>query len=278
MSVQPDCAAGGSSSSTSASSTSTSGALPKGPALKVADVPKEITVDIGTSDSGTVAPNQPITAEVPCSAPEGTTLSSCSVNITAPQTVLLGQGDGISVRADKRVSIGKATVNAKTGKKIIIVKVKINQTGRKALQRNLKITAKVGLTAVTVARESSTGEATTEMQLPTQLLSPQAGIFEAYSTTLNKAGVQFVNRLAQLLPKHPKKMVFIGFADNTGVPGDNRWLGDRRAKAVRDALAARGIVAVKSEIESKAARSPRDDNSKQSGRERNRRVSIRITY
>ena len=263
---------------TTTTTTTTTGELPKGPALRVADVPKTITVDIGTSDSGTVAPNQPITAEVPCSAPEGTTLSSCTVNITAPQTVLLGQGDGISVRADKRVSIGKATVNVKTGKKIIIVKVKINPTGRKALQRNLKIQATVGLTAVTVARQSSTGEATTEMQLPTQLLSPQAGIFSSNSTTLNAAGVQFVNRLAALLPKAPKKMVFIGFADNTGVPGDNRWLGDRRAKAVRAALEAKGIVAVKSEIETKAARSPRDDNAKQSGRERNRRVSIRITY
>jgi outer membrane protein OmpA-like peptidoglycan-associated protein len=90
--------------------------------------------------------------------------------------------------------------------------------------------------------------------------------------------VAFVNRLAALLPKSPKKMVFIGFADNTGVPGDNRWLGDRRAKAVRAALEAKGIVAVKSEIETKAARSPRDDNAKESGRERNRRVSIRITY
>ena len=69
-----------------------------------------------------------------------------------------------------------------------------------------------------------------------------------------------------------------GFADNTGVPGDNRWLGDRRAKAVRDALAAKGVEPVKSSIETKAARSPRDDNAKQSGRERNRRVSIRITY
>jgi outer membrane protein OmpA-like peptidoglycan-associated protein len=261
-----------------ATTTTTSGELPKGPALKVADIPKTITVDIGSSDSGTVAPNQPITAEVPCAAPEGTTLSSCTVNITAPQTVLLGQGDGISVRADKRVSIGKATVNAKTGKKIIIVKVKINQTGRKALQRNLKIQATVGLTAVTVARQSSTGEATTEMQLPTQLLSPESGIFDSNSVSLNKAGVAFVNRLAALLPKAPKKMVFIGFADNTGVPGDNRWLGDRRAKAVRDALEAKGVTAAKSSIETKAARSPRDDNAKESGRERNRRVSIRITY
>ncbi len=87
-----------------------------------------------------------------------------------------------------------------------------------------------------------------------------------------------MKRLAKLLPAKPKRMVFVGFADNTGVPGDNRWLGDRRAKAVRDALAARGIEPVKSSIETKAARSPRDDNATAKGRERNRRVSIRITY
>jgi len=129
-----------------------------------------------------------------------------------------------------------------------------------------------------VSNLKSTGEANTEMRLPTQLISPQAGIFDSNSVSLNKAGVAFVNRLALLLPKTPKQMTFIGFADNTGVPGDNRWLGDRRAKAVREALEAKGVTAAKSSIETKAARSPRDDNAKQSGRERNRRVSIRITY
>ena len=262
--------------SPAASATPTATAPTPAPALPVSDIPAMLSIDFGSASSATA--EQPIIAEVPCTAPEGTTLSSCTVNITAPLSVLLGQGDGINVRADKRVSIGRATVAAKTGKKTIVVKVKINATGRKALQRNLKIQATVGLTAITVANQTSTGEASTEMRLPTQLISPQAGIFDSNSVSLNKAGVAFVNRLAALLPKAPKKMVFIGFADNTGVPGDNRWLGDRRAKAVRDALEAKGITAAKSSIETKAARSPRDDNSKASGRERNRRVSIRITY
>lgn len=279
---------GGSSSDTSSATTaagttttttSTSKPAP-GPALSVKSIPAEITLDLGSSSSsdGTIPPDQPITAEVPCNAPEGQLLDRCTVNVTAPQYVLLGQGDGINVRADKVVSIGKATVKAKSGRKTIVVKVKINQKGRKALQRNLKITATVGLTAITVSNLKSTGEANTTMRLPTQLISPASGIFDSNSITLNKAGVAFVNRLAKLLPAKPKNMVFIGFADNTGVPGDNRWLGDRRAKAVRDALEAKGIEPLKSSIETKAARSPRDDNSKASGRERNRRVSIRITY
>ncbi len=267
-----------SSTTSTTSTTTTTGKPAPGPALKVTDIPAEITLNIGSSTGGTVPADQPITAEVPCTAPEGQLLDRCTVNVTAPEYVLLGQGDGISVRADKKVSIGKATVKAKAGKKVIVVKVKINPKGRKALQRNLKITATVGLTAITVTNLKSTGDAETTMRLPTQLISPQAGIFDSNSITLNKAGVAFVNRLAKLLPSKPKNMVFIGFADNTGVPGDNRWLGDRRAKAVRDALAAKGVEPVKSSIETKAARSPRDDNAKQSGRERNRRVSIRITY
>ncbi len=263
-----------STASTTTPTTATSAPTP-GPALKVTSIPQEITVDIAPATNGGT---QEITAEVPCTAPEGQLLDRCSVNMTAPAAVMLGQGDGISVRADKRVSIGKATVNAKSGKKVIVVKVKINQRGRKALRINTKIRATIGLTAITVSNQRSTGEATSEMRLPTQLISPQQGIFASNSTTLNKAGVAFVNRLAKLLPAKPKEMVFIGFADNTGVPGDNRWLGDRRAKAVRDALEARGIEPVKSSVETKAARSPRDDNATDAGRERNRRVSIRITY
>ena len=265
------------SSSTTPTTTSTGKPAP-GPALKVTDIPAEITLDLGSSTGGTIPADQPIVAEVPCTAPEGQLLDRCTVNVTAPEYVLLGQGDGVSVRSEKKVSIGKATVKAKAGKKVIVVKVKINGKGRMALQRNLKITATVGLTAITVSNLKSTGEANTEMRLPTQLISPQAGIFDSNSVSLNKAGVAFVNRLALLLPKTPKQMTFIGFADNTGVPGDNRWLGDRRAKAVREALEAKGVTAAKSSIETKAARSPRDDNAKQSGRERNRRVSIRITY
>ena len=246
------------------------------PVLPVSDIPAMLSLDFGSAPAGSA--QQPITVDVPCTAPEGQLLDRCTVNVTAPEYVLLGQGDGIRVRSEKRVSIGKATVNATGGKKVIVVKVKINAAGRKALQRNLEIDATVGLTAITVSNLTSTGEANTTMQLPTQLVSPESGIFDSNSVSLNKAGVAFVNRLAKLLPSKPKNMVFIGFADNTGVPGDNRWLGDRRAKAVRDALAAKGITAAKSSIETKAARSPRDDNAKQSGRERNRRVSIRITY
>jgi len=265
-----------SNSSSTTTTPTTTGAPAPGPALKVSDIPAEITLDLGSSTGG--AADQPITAEVPCTAPEGQLLDRCTVNVTAPQYVLLGQGDGINVRADKKVSIGKATVKAKSGRKTIIVKVKINQRGRTALKRNLKITATVGLTAITVANLKSTGDAETTMRLPTQLISPASGIFDSGSTTLNKAGVAFVNRLAALLPKAPKSMVFIGFTDITGVPGDNRWIADRRAKAVRDALEAKGIDPAKSSIEVKAARSPRDDNATEQGRERNRRVSIRITY
>ena len=266
---------GGASSASASATTTTSTTPAPGPALKVADIPAQITVTIAPTPSGDT---QEISADVPCTAPEGQTLERCSVKMTAPEAVLLGQGDGIQVRSDKKVTIGQATVKSKSGKKVIVVKVKINQKGRKALKINTKITATIGLTAVTVSNLKSTGSTTSEMRLPTQLLSPEAGIFSSNSIELNKAGIAFVSRLAALLPKTPKAITCIGFADNTGVPGDNRWLGDRRAKAVCNALEAKGIDAVKTSIETKAATSPRADNSTATGRERNRRVSIRITY
>ena len=261
-------------SSTTSAATSSSAPAP-GPALKVSSIPAQITVTIAPTPSGDT---QEISTDVPCTAPEGQTLERCSVKMTAPEAVLLGQGDGIQVRSDKKVTIGQATVKSKSGKKVIVVKVKINPKGRKALKINTKITATIGLTAVTVSNLKSTGSTTSEMRLPTQLLSPEAGIFSSNSIELNKAGIAFVSRLAALLPKKPKAITCIGFADNTGVPGDNRWLGDRRAKAVCNALEAKGIDAVKTSIETKAATSPRADNSTATGRERNRRVSIRITY
>jgi hypothetical protein len=184
-----------SNSSSTTTTTTTAGKPAPGPALKVTDIPAEITLDLGSSTGGAIPADQPIVAEVPCSAPEGQLLDRCTVNVTAPEYVLLGQGDGISVRSDKKVSIGKATVKSKAGKKTIVVKVKINPKGRKALQRNLKITATVGLTAITVSNLKSSGEANTEMRLPTQLISPQSGIFDSNSVSLNKAGVAFVNAL-----------------------------------------------------------------------------------
>ncbi|MBM3886174.1 MAG: hypothetical protein FJ361_10145, partial [Gemmatimonadetes bacterium] len=94
----PVTACDGSSPAAPAStgSDSTAGGKPApGPALSVKSIPAEITLDLGssTSSDGTIPPDQPITAEVPCNAPEGQLLDRCTVNVTAPEYVLLGQGD-----------------------------------------------------------------------------------------------------------------------------------------------------------------------------------------
>ena len=40
---------------------------------------------------------EPSGIDVPCTAPEGQLLDRCTVNVTAPEYVLLGQGDGIAI-------------------------------------------------------------------------------------------------------------------------------------------------------------------------------------
>lgn len=246
-----------------------------GPEVKVTSVPKEIVVEIPST------PGAAPVANVPCEAANGDALQSCTVDMKAPTAALLGQGDGVIVqqaRASKTFIAGKATVNAKGGKKRIVVPVKINAKGRTALSRNIRLKVTVGITTVTIAKAKSSGSTETEMQLPRQVLSPQDGIFDTLSTRLNANGRSFVNRLAALLPDAPKAITCTGYADNTGVPGDNRWLGDRRAKTLCAALEAEGIEAKKLRIVSKGATNPRDDNSTAQGRERNRRATVTITY
>lgn len=246
-----------------------------GPEVKVTTVPQEIVVEIPST------PGAAPVANVPCEAANGDALQSCTVDMKAPTAALLGQGDGVIVqqaRASKTFVVGKATVTAKGGKKRIVVPVKINAKGRTALSRNIRLKVTVGITTVTLANAKSSGSTDTEMQLPRQVLSPQDGIFNTLSTTLNANGVSFVKRLAALLPDAPKAIVCTGYADNTGVPGDNRWLGDRRAKALCAALEARGIEAKTTSIVSKGATDPRADNSTAKGRELNRRATVTITY
>jgi outer membrane protein OmpA-like peptidoglycan-associated protein len=246
-----------------------------GPAVKTSIVPKEITIIIPAS------PNAAPIANVPCEAADGEKLKSCTVDMTAPMAALLGQGDGVRVqqaRAGKTFVAGKATLAPKGGSARIVVPVKINANGRKALKRNITLKVTVGIRTVTLTDRTSSGSAQSEMRLPKQVLSPQAGIFGLLSTTLNADGRKFVKRLAALLPTTPRRIVCTGYADNTGVPGDNRWLGERRARALCDALKARGIEAKVTRIVSKGATSPRDDNSTAKGRERNRRANVTITY
>ncbi len=219
--------------------------------------------------------------KVPCQATDGELLTECTVQITAPRSVLAGLGGGIQVtnaRATKNVTIGKATVTPKTPRKRIVVTVKLNRNGKKAVRRNVRISGLIDLTAVTQTSAENSGRKRVRLQLPRQTMTPTKGIFDTLSTTLNADGITFVKRLAKVLPKKPKRIVCTGYADGYGVPGDNRWLGERRAKALCDELEKHGIKPRSTRLVSRGADDPRASNKTPDGRAKNRRASITHTY
>ena len=84
-----------------------------------------------------------------------------------------------------------------------------------------------------------------------------------------------LDRFAQTLQSNPVTTVqVVGHTDSTGSDAINDPLSVRRATAVRDYLAARGVSSNRVAIDGRGSRQPVGDNSSISGRAMNRRVEI----
>lgn len=69
-----------------------------------------------------------------------------------------------------------------------------------------------------------------------------------------------------------------GYTDSTGEADYNQWLALRRARAVRDALVARGVPADRIAVEGRGYCCYVQPNSSAEGRQANRRAEIIVTY
>ncbi len=84
--------------------------------------------------------------------------------------------------------------------------------------------------------------------------------------------------LAQGAPQDVgRKMILVGYTDDTGTEEHNLDLSKRRADAVRDFFAQHGLDASMMETEGKGEADPIADNKNAKGRAQNRRVEIVIT-
>jgi len=238
--------------------------------------PVQPTAKVTVPKALTLRPDGSVTAT--CGSEEKVALSSCTVTLRANASLADGPGGGVTVRAAKRVVIGRATATATGGETSLKLKVKLNERGRRMLRANLVVPVTVAMSITSAEKVTAEATGRTRLSTGTHTVSPDAGIFDELGTTLNAKGRAFVKRLAAILPKAPASITCTGYADSSGVPGDNRWLGDRRARALCDAQDASGIEAKRTTIVSKGATSPRDDNSTAEGRERNRRATVTITY
>ncbi len=102
-------------------------------------------------------------------------------------------------------------------------------------------------------------------------------LFSSNSAVLRPAAVEQIAKLGDILAKYPKDRIrIVGHTDSTGSAAYDEELSLRRAEAVRDVLASRGVSQRQMLVEGAGAANPIADNSTPDGRAANRRVELRI--
>jgi outer membrane protein OmpA-like peptidoglycan-associated protein len=102
--------------------------------------------------------------------------------------------------------------------------------------------------------------------------------FETGSTNLTSTSRAQIADVAAILKAYPRARITIaGHTDNTGDEAANVELSRGRAQAVMDALRNSGVAATNMQSQGYGSSSPIADNSTDSGRARNRRVTLSVT-
>lgn len=102
-------------------------------------------------------------------------------------------------------------------------------------------------------------------------------LFDVDSATIKPVAVKSLDQLASVLVKYPKTTITVaGYTDNTGRPGYNVTLSERRAHAVKFALADRGVASTRIATMGFGAGNPVASNGTPDGRAENRRVELHI--
>ena len=100
-------------------------------------------------------------------------------------------------------------------------------------------------------------------------------LFDTNKATLKPGADQKIERLATFLNQNPNERLIIeGYTDSTGSEDYNQELSQRRAEAVANSLAARGVPASRYQAVGRGQAFPVAANSTSAGRQQNRRVEI----
>lgn len=100
-------------------------------------------------------------------------------------------------------------------------------------------------------------------------------LFDVNKADLKPGAQRTLEKLAQFLKEYPERTVEIdGFTDSTGSDQYNKELSERRAQAVRDALAGMGVPPDRIVARGYGKQYPVANNNTTTGRQLNRRVEI----
>jgi K(+)-stimulated pyrophosphate-energized sodium pump len=102
-------------------------------------------------------------------------------------------------------------------------------------------------------------------------------LFNSGEATLQPQSNQQLDNVAAILRAYPAVKIRLGgYTDNTGDPTANQKLSEERADSVMTALEQRGIDSSRLSAQGYGEENPVADNSTEEGRQKNRRISIRV--
>ena len=99
--------------------------------------------------------------------------------------------------------------------------------------------------------------------------------FETSKAEINSESQGVIDQIAAMMTADPKLKISVeGHTDNAGNPKTNQTLSETRAKAVMDAIVAKGIDASRLKYKGWGSKKPLADNNTEDSKARNRRVEI----
>ncbi len=102
-------------------------------------------------------------------------------------------------------------------------------------------------------------------------------LFNTGKATLQSVSQEQLSNIAAILNAYPQVSIRIGgYTDNTGDPAANLHLSEERANNVMDELVKLGVDPARMSARGYGQRSPTADNSSEEGRQKNRRISLRV--
>lgn len=102
-------------------------------------------------------------------------------------------------------------------------------------------------------------------------------LFQTGSAKLKKSSFEPLDKFADLLIKNPEVRIEVsGHTDNVGSAASNKKLSKNRAKSVRDYLIKKGVAESRIDYEGYGMDQPVDTNKTKAGREKNRRVEVKV--
>ena len=103
-------------------------------------------------------------------------------------------------------------------------------------------------------------------------------LFAGGKATLQSVSQEQLTNIAAILKAYPQVRIRIGgYTDNTGDPGMNLRLSEERANNVMDELVKLGIDPARMSARGYGDHDPIADNATEDGRQKNRRISLRVT-